>query len=797
MHNYQVYRSLDDLGCGQWDGSSPSLPRRQAVLSTLQRSGINDLEHFYLTIGADPSTSFARANLYINTTDFSTFDQELAGPALRAIKSLNESFMTFRMLECGFFTMIGMGIEADDDSRFAEALDTTIKAMDDLAVEQTCDFMLIRDMPLACYQANRERLLKAGYVPALGFSNTVIENSWRTFDEYLMELNSKTRNKFRAALKLKEKFDVDVEFVSEYTELAPILAKLWRNVNEKSADYSREILDENFFREYAAMNGDGAGSEVLLFRHHGEIIAFMFNIYDENEYVMLDWGVDYDFEHYDKANLYRAASALCLGSAIDKGVKRFEMGITNYTPKLTLGAAVEPLVYLVKHPRHPDYSQALAKALSEAITQPEDVSHDTSRRLGNEPVDFKAIRAMIARDQNPYADSDLFARCGEYTSSAMMRMTNLYGLYPEFNSAQRSSVVMEGGRRTVLLGTNSYLGAAADPRVIEASAEALRTYGTGCSGSPLMNGTLDIHKKLEDELVEFSGRQAVMVCSTGYQTNLAAIDGLCKPGDLILMDARNHRSLFDAARMSGADYAVYRHNDMEHLEKILRRNGGRRMLIVADSLFSMEGTVADLVSICELARRYGARTFIDESHAVGVLGENGRGIAEMQGVEDQVDLIMGTFSKSFASIGGFVAGDERVIDYLKHNSGPHIFSASLPPASVAAIRTVLQIIHDEPEGRAQILEKARYMADSLSAMGYRAGFKGTQIVPVAFGSFELALAAYRRFKDEGVFVNPIGPPAVPVEDAGFRTSYMSAHDWDDLEAALKVFDRHKDILVAA
>jgi 8-amino-7-oxononanoate synthase len=287
------------------------------------------------------------------------------------------------------------------------------------------------------------------------------------------------------------------------------------------------------------------------------------------------------------------------------------------------------------------------------------------------------------------------------------------------------------------------------------------------------------------------GTEAVALCSTGYQTNLAGLSSLLQQGDVALMDARNHRSLFDGVKLSGADCLIHRHADMDHLERLLKRTQGRRRLIVTDSLFSMEGTIADLQRICDLAEHYGARVFVDESHAVGVLGENGRGVCELQGVSQRVDIIMATFSKSFAALGGFLTGRFELIDYIKHNAGGHIFSASLPASVIETVRAVLRIIQNEPERRQGILQRARYMASSLQDMGYNAPYYGSQIVPVVFGNYTLTLAAYKHFMDCGVYVNPVGPPAVPEEFAGFRTSYIATHRLEDLERALDIFDQHR------
>lgn len=782
-------RSIREIDRASWRETenipTPLLPE---FLEAVETSGINGIKPHYLEFRRDGVWAGC-ANVFVSSTDFSTFDTKLPASARQAIKRWFPDFMSFDVVECGFFTMIGEALCVERKHDLPAAIAALDAGMHAVARESKADFLFIRDIPMAHFDAYNAVLKPRGYKPVLGFANSVIGITWERIDDYLAALDSKTRLKFKNSMKLKEKFGVEVSVETNYEYLAPTFEKLWRNVNQNAGEYSREQLDEKFFRCCAQLLKHQ--SEALVFRYNGEVIAFMLNMIGEDDYVVLDWGVDYDFEHYRQSNLYRAATLMSLERAIELRKGRMELGITNYTPKMTLGASVEPLVYFVKHVDNPRFSHAFAKILADSIAQPDNTGHAALRRIAGEPVDIPAIEARMKREQDPYNEQDLFNRVGRYFRAETMRLGGIYGLYPEFDCAQSSSITFSDRRERVLLGTNSYLGAATHPTVVEAAREAIARYGSGCSGSPLLNGTLDIHNMLERELAEFMQCEAIALCSTGYQTNLAALSSLLQPGDVAIMDARNHRSLFDGVRLSGADCLIHRHADMEHLERVLARTAGRRRMIVTDSLFSMEGTIADLRTICDLAERYGARVFVDESHAVGVLGETGRGVCELQGVTHRVDLVMGTFSKSFAALGGFIGGRYDVIDFIKHNAGGHIFSASLPAAVVETVRAVLRLIHSEPERRTGILERARYMATSLQAMGYNAPWHGSQIVPVVFGNYTLALAAYKRFMQHGVYVNPVGPPAVPEEASGFRTSYIATHRWEDLERALDVFRAHR------
>ncbi|UXY17131.1 aminotransferase class I/II-fold pyridoxal phosphate-dependent enzyme [Chitiniphilus purpureus] len=782
-------RAITQIHRAQWEGSRQiQTPLRPEFLQVVEQSGINQLKHHYLDFLKE-DTWLGCANIFISSTDFATFDSKLPAAARETIKRWYPDFMRFDVVECGYFTMIGEGLHVKDPADLAACLKSLHEEMDAIAQEQGAQFQMIRDVPYERFDEYMAVLRPAGFYPALGFPNSVLDISWKSIEEYLTALNAKTRLKFRNSMKFKEKFGIEVECTRDFAQHADRLATLWRNVNRNAKDYSRELLDEAFFRCCAQILDDRC--EVLLFKYEGEVIAFMLNMIGEDDYIVLDWGVDYDFPHYKDANLYRAATVLSLQRAIELEKKRLELGITNYTPKMTLGATVAPLVYFVKNSENPRHSRSFARMLSDNIVQPDNAGHDALLRTGMQVADLPAIEARIKRAQDDYLDDDLFNRVGRYFRADSMRIGGIYGLYPEFNCAQESSITFTDQRKRVLLGTNSYLGAASHPSVVNAALRAIQRYGSGCSGSPLLNGTLDIHNLLEDELAAFLGCEAVALCSTGYQTNLAGLSALLQQGDVAIMDARNHRSLFDGVKLSGADCLIHRHADLDHMERLLQRTRGRRRMIVTDSLFSMEGTIADLRRICDLAETYGARVFVDESHAVGVLGETGRGVCELQGVSERVDVIMGTFSKSFAALGGFLAGREEVIDYIKHNAGGHIFSASLPPSVIETVRAVLELIRNEPERRAGILERARYMANALQEMGYNAPYYGSQIVPVIFGNYTLALAAYKRFMDHGVYVNPVGPPAVPEEASGFRTSYIATHSWDDLNRALEVFQKHR------
>ena len=340
-----------------------------------------------------------------------------------------------------------------------------------------------------------------------------------------------------------------------------------------------------------------------------------------------------------------------------------------------------------------------------------------------------------------------------------------------------------------MLGSNAYLGLGSHPDIIEAAKTGIDIYGTGCSGSPIMNGTLDIHAELCDALAGWIGKDSAMLFSTGYQTNLGVISAIAGRHDVVITDSLDHASIIDGCQFSRAEVIRYKHDDLDSLENALKKYPDKGKLVAVDSVFSMEGTIVDLPSIVSLCKKYGARIMVDEAHGVGVLGPNGIGAVEHFGLIDEVDIIMGTFSKSFAAVGGFIAADKAVINYLRHVSRPHIFSASLPPSVVCTVRKALEIIINEPERREKVLHNAKFMAEHLRKLGYEAVYRSTSIVPVYIRNEVLTFALFKKLFDEGVYVNPVGSPAVPVGSELLRTSYMASHDEADLLKALEVFKR--------
>lgn len=361
------------------------------------------------------------------------------------------------------------------------------------------------------------------------------------------------------------------------------------------------------------------------------------------------------------------------------------------------------------------------------------------------------------------------------------------GVYPYFrciDSEQDTEVIM-GGKKVLMFGSNSYLGLTNHPRIKEAAIEAVRKYGTGCAGSRFLNGTLDIHLELERELADFVGKDEALVYSTGFQVNLGVLSCLTGRRDTILCDELDHASIVDGRRLSFSTLRKFRHNDMEHLERELQRcEPDTIKLIVVDGVFSMEGDIANLPEIVRLKNKYNASIFVDEAHGLGVLGKEGRGTCNHFGVTDDVDLIMGTFSKSLATIGGFVAGDKEVINYIRHNARSYIFSASNTPAATAAAIEALHIIKEEPERLDNLWNVTNYALQNFRELGFEIGATSTPIIPLYIRDTDKTFLVTKMLWDEGIFVNPVVPPACSPQDTLIRFSLMATHTREQVDRAL-------------
>ncbi len=377
----------------------------------------------------------------------------------------------------------------------------------------------------------------------------------------------------------------------------------------------------------------------------------------------------------------------------------------------------------------------------------------------------------------------------KYTRPAEVKAAGVYPYFREISSDQ-DTVVKMNGQDVLMFGSNSYLGLTNHPKLKEASKAAIDKYGLGCAGSRFLNGSLDIHSELEEKLAKFVGKDEAIVFSSGYKANLGAISSVLTRHDYVILDDANHACIIDGARLSFGRTMKYRHNDMESLEKVLSRcNEDRVKLIVTDGVFSMEGDIARLPKMVELAKKYKANIMVDDAHSLGVLGKGGRGTADHFGVVDNVDIIMGTFSKSLASIGGFIAADKDTINFMKHTARSFIFSASIAPANAASVIAALDVMEEEPERIEQLWDNTRYAMDALRSVGLETGPTETPIIPIYVRDDEKTFVLTTMLQKAGVFVNPVISPAVPSEDSLIRFSLMATHTKKQIDYAIDQLDK--------
>jgi 8-amino-7-oxononanoate synthase len=383
---------------------------------------------------------------------------------------------------------------------------------------------------------------------------------------------------------------------------------------------------------------------------------------------------------------------------------------------------------------------------------------------------------------------DLFKKCLDFETARLARADGSYPYFIPLDRNEGTEVVYQG-KRIIMCGSNNYLGLTTHPKVREAAIEAIRKYGTSCTGSRFLNGNMTIIEELEEQLADWVGMDDALVFSTGMQVNLGTISSLVGRGDFVILDKEDHASIVDGAFLSGGKIERFRHNDIEHLERVLKslpENAGK--LLVVDGLFSMEGDIAPLPEIIPLCERYDVRLMVDDAHAMGVLG-GGKGTAAHFGLTDKVDLIMSTFSKSFASIGGFVAGNFDVIDYIKHHARSLIFSASIPPANTATVLAALQVMREEPQMFADLEANGDFMREGFKNLGFDTGHSVTPIIPIIIGDNELTFKMWRDLFEAGVFVNPVISPATAPGRQLLRTSYMATHQKSQLEKVLEIFEK--------
>ncbi len=384
---------------------------------------------------------------------------------------------------------------------------------------------------------------------------------------------------------------------------------------------------------------------------------------------------------------------------------------------------------------------------------------------------------------------DLFAKCHSYTEARMAMAGGYYPYFAPLDDTEGTEVTIRG-HRLIMIGSNNYLGLTTHPKVRQAAIDAIKRYGPSCTGSRFLNGNLALIEELEDRLARYMDKEKALIFSTGFQTNLGTIASLVGRHDVAITDKEDHASIVDGCRLSFGKMERFKHNDTADLERVLDscpENAGR--LVIVDGVFSMGGDLANLPEIVPLCQKYGARVMVDDAHGIGVVGEAGRGTANHFGLTDEVDLIMGTFSKSFASLGGFIAGEDVVLHYVQHAARPLIFSASITPPNVAAAMAALEVMQEEPERQQRVMTIATRMREEFQRMGYNTGSSVTPIIPIIIGDRLKTVFLWKRLYEEGVYVNPVVEPAVPPGMSLLRTSYMATHTDEQMDRVLEIFER--------
>jgi 8-amino-7-oxononanoate synthase len=380
---------------------------------------------------------------------------------------------------------------------------------------------------------------------------------------------------------------------------------------------------------------------------------------------------------------------------------------------------------------------------------------------------------------------DLFDKCKQFTRAREAMEAGYYPYFIPLDTTEGTEVVING-QRLIMIGSNNYLGLTTHPKVRQAAIDAVRDFGTSCTGSRFLNGNLMMHKELEARLAHFMGKEAALVFSTGYQTNLGGISALVGRGEFVITDKEDHASIVDGCRLAFGEMKRFRHSDMADLERVLQSCGDAGKLVVVDGVFSMGGDIVPLPEVVRLCKKYGARLFVDDAHSLGVLG-GGRGTGFHFGMNDDVDVIMGTFSKSFASLGGVLAGDENVMHYIQHNARSLMFSASMPPSNTAAVLAALDVIEEEPQRVQRLWDITKKMKDGYNRLGFNTGKTETPIIPIYIGDDMKTIFAWKALFEAGLYTNPVLPPAVPEGQSLLRTSYMATHTDAQLDRVLETF----------
>ncbi len=774
---FSICRKISQIPPEVWNKlSDPAIfGFNRSFLQALEDSSLYEEDPYYLIFHTNGKDLAGLAVAYTLTMDFSHFDRDHPESVYKVLNQWYPGIMQIKVLECGFLTALGKGFHRSGGEPHTFMTNLT-RALEELALDNGADIILVRDVPESAAEQMRE-MKKRGFLPLRGYPLAVLDLHWGSFEEYYDTLKPGRRKEFRKKLRKLDTYGMEVRLLTRWDHYIPQLLEQWNEVESRS-DYHHEKLTAPYFARL--QDTPGTDSFILGLFEKEKLLGFSL-IHETPEELFCSY-VGLDYEYSQSRNSYFILNLKILEEGFRRGKERINLGITSYDFKQLMGCRLIPQTYYVKSWRDPETTRGIQKYLEDSIPRTI-TSHSSFKEVAYPGTDLeKEASSPSPEPSRP----DPFERLYSFSRSHILKFLNLYTFFPEFESAQTPEVFYKG-RRILMMGSNSYRGLAARKEVRDAAREAISRYGTGCSGSPLLNGTLDIHQKLAGALAEYTGKEDALLYSTGYQANLGALSTLAKPGVVVLMDERCHASLIDGVLLSRARLIRYKHTDMASLEKKLREHRGSSLLIVTDSLFSMEGTTVPLKKLVSLKEEYHARLMIDESHAIGVIGPRGAGLAAREGLSERIDVLMGTFSKSLAAQGGFIASDNSLIATLKHESRGHIFSASLAPPLIGAVSKALEIIGREEEQRLILIQNTAYMADSLASLGYEVTRSEGAIIPLYCRDELLTFALYRKLFDRGVFVNPVVSPAVPKGSELLRITLMATHTRQEIDKALQVF----------
>jgi len=782
MLDCEIYDSIKDIDPVVWDAVAPSATGlRHGVLQTFESSEINALRCNYLLFKNEEKKAIAKANLYQVSMDFTSIDKNLSQQARHILKKWHPDFLNFSMIECGLFAMNGDGLVVTDNDMHESVIKETVNVMQKIADERNLDLLVMRDVPLERFDLYNDILEKKGFFPVSGFANAVLDIKWDSLDDFLDALNSKDRYKLKAALKIEEKYNIRIEITNEYEKLSPQMARLWKNVNSAATEYSREQLDEKFFRCAAQLTGKR--SEVVAFYSEDRLVAFMWNLVGEEDYHMADWGVDYEFPQYKEANFYRVASLLSLERAMALGKKRMQLGITNYIPKKLLSAKMQPLVYFIKHKESHEYSRTVSRMMTDAIDQPEPLDYvENTSRWSSICATASKYKSELRRIQSDYRENDCLSQVESSYDISLLQVGGMYSFYPK---------LMDSADQIQLSG-NNYTGSMHSEGVSNSITGNTALQGFHVQSSAFFSGARQEEIKLVELLCKTLGQESAVIVGSGYMSHLAALSVLARENVAVFMDQNNSPALWDAVKLGGAEAIAYSHLDYGHLKVVMAENIHKPALIVSEGIFALEGDQADINALCEIRNIFGARLYIDESCSFGFKGERGEGLCASLALGKKVDMIAGSFSQMFGLEGGFIAGSSRVIEHVKHVSSPLLISNGIPHAVLLNITDAISLRLAKQDNMVmELVDNSRNLAMQLEKLGYSIRFNQYPIINLILGDPMLALCVQKHCLNQGIIVTALIPPIVPETSSGIRLSLHNGLSQVDGERIVSIFSAIK------